>query len=109
MKDDHVKTTETTEEVSSHPGEKGHWSQKRHRNTPCAVEKQRVNWKKDLQICGPGKKSRKRPTLVVGKKPNGKYQFISAGKERLIACLHLFCSQAFSRPVAEPTANCADA
>jgi hypothetical protein len=28
MKADHVKTTETMEVVSSHPGEKGHWNQK---------------------------------------------------------------------------------
>jgi hypothetical protein len=29
------------------------------------------NWKKTLQISGAARKSRKRPTLVVGKKPNG--------------------------------------
>jgi hypothetical protein len=34
-----MKETETTEEVSSHPGEKGHGSQTRHRNTSCAREK----------------------------------------------------------------------
>jgi hypothetical protein len=55
-------------------GEKGHWSQKRHRNTPCAVAEQRPDWKIDLQTCGARRKSRKRPTLVVGKKPNAKYQ-----------------------------------
>jgi hypothetical protein len=33
MKAEHVKTTETTEEVSSPPGEKGLWIPKRHRNT----------------------------------------------------------------------------
>jgi hypothetical protein len=31
--------------------------------------------KKFLQIYGAGRKSRKRPTLVVGKKPYGKCQF----------------------------------
>jgi hypothetical protein len=35
--------------VSSHPGEKGVGSTKRHRNTPCAREKPRPDWKKDLQ------------------------------------------------------------
>jgi hypothetical protein len=39
---------ETTEEVSSHPGETGHSSQKKHRNTPGAREKSRANWKKTL-------------------------------------------------------------
>jgi len=74
MKAEHVKAPENTEVVSSHPGEKGHWSQKRHRNTPCAGEKRRADWKKGLQICAEGSKSRKRPALVVGKNPNGKYQ-----------------------------------
>jgi hypothetical protein len=43
-----MKIKETTEEVSSHPGEKG------------------------LQIRGEGIKSTKRPTPVVDKNPNGK-------------------------------------
>ena len=34
---------------------------------------------KYLQICGAGRKSRKRPALVVGKNPNGKCQFTTAG------------------------------
>jgi hypothetical protein len=33
-----------------------------------------ADWKKDLQLCGAGRKSRKRRTLVVGRKPNGKCQ-----------------------------------
>jgi hypothetical protein len=33
MKADHVKTTATTEEVSSHPVETRQWSQKSRRNT----------------------------------------------------------------------------
>jgi len=37
----------------------------------------------DQQTCGEGRKSRKRPTLVVGKKPNGKSQVISDGLRRL--------------------------
>jgi hypothetical protein len=74
MKAEHVKTPETTEEVSSHPGETGLGGTKRHRNTPCAREKPRADWKRDLQICGAGRKSRTRPTLVVGQKPYGKSQ-----------------------------------
>jgi hypothetical protein len=35
------------------------------------------DWKKDLQTCEAGRKSRKRPTPVVGKKPNGKCQINS--------------------------------
>ena len=69
-----MKTTETTEEVSSHGVEKRVERHKCQRSAPCAREKPRADWKKDLQICGAGRKSRKRPTLVVGKKPNGKYQ-----------------------------------
>jgi hypothetical protein len=38
MKVDHVKTTETTEEVSSHGVEKRVERRKSHRNTPCAGE-----------------------------------------------------------------------
>ena len=41
---------------------------------PCAREKTRADWKKDLQICGEGRKSRKRSALVVDK-PYGKCQF----------------------------------
>ena len=48
MKAEHVKAPETTEEVSSHPGKKGIGAKKRHRNTPCAREKRRTAWKKDL-------------------------------------------------------------
>jgi hypothetical protein len=43
---------------------------------PSAREKPRTEWKNDLRICGAGRKSRKRPTLVVGKNPNGKFQLI---------------------------------
>jgi hypothetical protein len=37
-------------------------------------EKPGTDWKKTLQIYGAGRKSRKRPTLVVVKKPYGKCQ-----------------------------------
>ena len=39
MKADHLKTTATTEVVSSHPGETIHWRQNCRRNTARAVEK----------------------------------------------------------------------
>ena len=45
MKADHVKTTATTEEVSSHPVEKGHWSQKWRRNKLPRREKPMADWK----------------------------------------------------------------
>ncbi len=35
-----------------------------------------MDWKMDLQICGSGIESRKRPTLFAGKKPNVKYRII---------------------------------
>jgi hypothetical protein len=47
---------------------------KKHRNTPSAREKRGADSKKDLQICGAGGKSRKRPTLFVGEKSNGKFR-----------------------------------
>ena len=60
--------------MSSHPGETGHASQKKHRNTSGAREKSRANQKKALPICGAGRESQKRPTQVVDKKPYGKCQ-----------------------------------
>jgi hypothetical protein len=46
MKAEHVKTPENTEEVSSRPGEKGHWSQKWQRNTPTPQKNRRELSKK---------------------------------------------------------------
>src|SRR5208283_6169174 len=69
-----MNTMETTEEVSLHPGENGHASQKKHRNTPGAREKPWANWKKGLAILWSRKRITKTPTLVVGKKPYGKCQ-----------------------------------
>jgi hypothetical protein len=45
---------------------------------PSAREKRLADRIKDLQICGAGGKSRKRPTLFAGKKSNGKYQLCGA-------------------------------
>src|SRR5208283_4024518 len=73
-----MNTMETTEEVSLHPGENGHASQKKHRNTPGAREKPWANWKKGLAILWSRKRITKTPTLVVGKKPYGKCQSIVA-------------------------------
>jgi hypothetical protein len=83
MKADHVKTPETTEEVSSHGVEKRAERHKSQRSAPFAGEKPMSDWKKDLQICGAGRKSRKRPTLVVGKKPNGECQLIWIAQTRM--------------------------
>jgi len=77
-----MKTTETTEEVSSHPGGKGLGSPETPGNTSGAEEKPRRTGQKGLQICGAGGKSRKRPTLVVGKTPNGKSQFITVSSQK---------------------------
>jgi hypothetical protein len=74
MKAERVKTPETTEEVSSPPGEKGHWSQKNIETPPVPEEKRGRTGKKIRNSCGEGRESRKRPTLVVGKKSNGKSQ-----------------------------------
>jgi hypothetical protein len=72
MKAKHVKTPETTEEVSSHGVEKRAERHKCQRRAPFAREKLKADWENGLQICGAGRKSRRRPTLVMGKKPNGK-------------------------------------
>jgi hypothetical protein len=55
-------------------GWKSVWKGTKGNKTPPVPEKKRVRTGKDLQTCGEGRKSRKGPTLVVGKKPNGKYQ-----------------------------------
>jgi hypothetical protein len=72
----HMKTTATTEAVSSSPGENGHWNTKWRRKTSCAEQKPVVGWKNELQIQGEGRKSRKLPTPFVGIKPYGKCQCI---------------------------------
>jgi aspartate aminotransferase-like enzyme len=71
MKAEHVKTPETAKEVSSHGVEK---RAERHKGQQCAPLCQRTVRKEGLQTCGAGRKSRKRPTLVVGKNPNEKSQ-----------------------------------
>jgi hypothetical protein len=98
-----MKTKETLEEVSSHPGEKGHWRQKSI-GTPPPPEKsgertRKKDSKKDLQICGAGGKPRKRPTLFVGEKSNGKFRFkrepqISVGLHPIVKC-HLLRQNVF--------------
>jgi hypothetical protein len=47
-------------------------------------KKSRADWKKDMQACGEGIASRKRPTLVVGQKPNGKSRLSSPEIEKRI-------------------------
>ena len=45
----HMKTTATTEAVSSSPGENGHWIQQWRRNTSRADKNPAADLKKDLQ------------------------------------------------------------
>jgi hypothetical protein len=52
-----MKTTETTERVSSHGVEKRAERHKCQRSDSCAREKPRADWKKDLRTCGAGRKS----------------------------------------------------
>jgi hypothetical protein len=47
-----MKTTATTEAVSSSPEENELWNTNRRRNTTCAGQKPREDWKNDLQIPG---------------------------------------------------------
>src|ERR1035437_4971412 len=95
-----MKTMETTEEVSSPRVEKRvkrrHWQQ----IEPCAREKPRVDWKKDLQVCGEGRESRKRSTLVVDKKPYGKCQITSSkhrSNENMKMSNHMISRRRFLR------------
>jgi len=71
-----MKTTATTEAVSSPLEENELWSQQWRQNTSHAGQKPRADWKNVLQIPGAGRKSRKPPTPFVGYKPNGKSQLI---------------------------------
>ena len=70
----YMKTTATTEAVSSPLEENELWSQQWRQNTSHAGQKPRADWKNVLQIPGAGRKSRKPPTPIVGYKPNGKSQ-----------------------------------
>ena len=69
-----MKTTATTEAVSSPPEETEFWNTNRRRNTTCAGQKLKADWKKDLHNLGAGRKSRKSPMPFVGIKPYGKSQ-----------------------------------
>ena len=77
-----MKTTATTEAVSSPPEEKWHLSQQWRQNTFRAGQKPRSDWKNDLQTYEEGRKSRKPPTPVVDYKPNGKSQLNSRNWRR---------------------------
>jgi len=70
----HMKTTATTEAVSSPPGENEHWNTKWRQTTSCAGQKPVVDWENDLQIQGAGRKSRKPPKPFVCIGPYGKCQ-----------------------------------
>jgi len=72
-----MKTTATTKAVSSPPEENEQWHTKWRRNTTCAGQKLKADWKKDLHNLGAGRKSRKPPTPFVGMKPYGKCQLMS--------------------------------
>jgi hypothetical protein len=72
-----MNTTETTEEVSLHGAEKRVERPKVNEALPLPEKNGGRTGKKDLLICGAGRNSQKRPTLVVGKKPYGKCQIKS--------------------------------
>jgi hypothetical protein len=61
MNAERVKTPETTQEVSSQGAENRVARHKCQRRAPFAREKRRVDWKKDLQICGAVRKLKKVP------------------------------------------------
>jgi hypothetical protein len=67
-----MKTMKNTEEVSSDSMKKRVEMSNGRQIDPYATGKPRTDEKMNFQICGTGKKSRKRFTLVVKKKPYGK-------------------------------------
>jgi hypothetical protein len=75
-----MKTTATTEAVSSSPEENELWSTNRLRNTTCAGQKPRADWKNDLKTYEESRKSAKPPTPFAGIKPYGKSQVIMASQ-----------------------------
>jgi hypothetical protein len=62
-----MKTTVAAEEVSSHPGGKGHWHRKRHRNTSGTRGKTMAEGRKDLKICGARKRITKKAHACRGR------------------------------------------
>ena len=69
-----MKTTATTEAVSSPLEENEFWNTNRRRNPTCVGQKPRSDWTNDLQTYEEGRKSRKQPTPFVGSKQYGKSQ-----------------------------------
>ncbi|MGA9779294.1 MAG: hypothetical protein WBS33_13575 [Verrucomicrobiia bacterium] len=94
-----MKTTATTEAVSSPPEENEHWNTKWWGTTSCAEKKPRADWKNDLQIQGAGRKSQKPPTPVVGIKPNGKSQIISPVRLEFNPCIRSGCRSSIGATV----------
>jgi len=83
----HIRMKEDTQQLQGNTGNHGEgvfaWGGKACGKAQMSMKrslcqkKTEADWNKELQIRGAGRKSRKRPTLVVGKKSNGKYQLIS--------------------------------
>ena len=71
-----------TPQVSSQWVDKLLKRHKSQRSAPSSREKRRADWKKDLQTCCDGRESRKRPTPLLGKKPNAKCQITLPGTAR---------------------------
>lgn len=67
-----MKTTETTEEVSSHGVEK---RVERHKVKEARLcqKKTEGGLEKDLQICGEERESRKKPTMVMARNQMGNF------------------------------------
>jgi hypothetical protein len=72
-----MKTTETTEEVSSHPEEKGRWNKIASKHFPRSRKREGGLGKttcKSMKQDENEQNYKKGPTPVVDKKPDGKYQ-----------------------------------
>jgi hypothetical protein len=101
------------EAVRSHPGENGRWELKKASKHPCASEWPGQTGKKDLQISGAGRKSRKRAAQVVVKKSYGKSQvkalefhgYYNLGENSAINCVCKRSSHSPTRPDIRPVLN----
>ena len=76
-----MKTTTTTEAVSSPPEENEYWNTKWRRTTSCAGQKPRADWKNVLQIRGPGRISWEMSVynnIIYNLSPAAKYHWSEA-------------------------------
>jgi len=65
-------------------GRKGRWEHKKASEHSLCQRKAEAGLEKGLATCCEGRESRKRPTLVVGQKPNGKSRLNKTKKQKKV-------------------------